>query len=140
MPTNALDKIRKRTKAIQRAHPKLSYQAAHKKATGEYNSGKIAGVKKKGKARKSKAKKAAPKRKAWKKSVGTAPKYRVVHEVRQIGTMPEVRRAMKDSAKVIKAELGWQYVNAKTAKTKKDKNKYLKRAKELEADLKKVTS
>lgn len=137
MAANALKKISTRTKQIRKAHPNMSYQVAHKKATSEYNSGKISGVKRKSKKRPPAKKKAV--RKARKKAVGTAPKYKVVHEVRRIGTMPEVRRAMKDSEKVIKAELGWQYVNIKTAKTAKDKKRYQKRAKELEADLKKLS-
>lgn len=137
MANTALQKIARRTKQIRAAHPNMAFRTAQKKASAEYRSGKISGVKKK--------KKAAPKKKAAKKhkrkgrAVGATPRVRVIKETRMIGTMPEVRKAMKQSAKVIKEELGWQYVNIRTAKTQKEKNKYRKRAKELEADLRKLS-
>jgi hypothetical protein len=132
MATTALDKCRRRAKQIQGKTGK-SYQQALKQAGREYREGKVSGTKKKRK---------SPKR------VGSAPKYKVYHEVRKVGkltykggefkigalTIPQARQEVRQ-------KLAWELLakdSAKNVKARKEAAKKVKALKQLNTKLDKI--
>lgn len=78
----ALNKIRARTKQLQRKHPGKKYSTLQKQASSEYKSGRIP------------KKRAAHKPKKRRKVTGTR-KYKVSHRVKTVGAVKTVRKSHK---------------------------------------------
>jgi hypothetical protein len=138
MAKNTLQKINARAKAIRKAHPGKSWKAAQKQAGKEVSAKrtgkKVAGVPKR------KRKRTVGKSKG---RVGTKPKYKVVHEVRQISGISYKGGSIKlagvgdvnRQTAALKASLGqqagWLDVAISSAKTKTEKAKLRKKRAEI---------
>lgn len=73
-------------------------------------------------------------------SVGTKPKYKVVHEVRKIGkkavgSMADVRQYKKAGKEILDNKLAWNLLAIESAKNKAEKNRLLKIKRELKREI-----
>lgn len=116
MASTALEKIRRRTKQIMKAHPNKSFRAAQKEAGREYREGhKPKGTRKKP-AKKKAAKKAG--------RVGKLVNYKGGSV--SVGAVPTSGDAKRSIVNSTKEQLAWKLLAQSQAKTKTDKRKAAK--------------
>lgn len=137
MPTKAqaankarLKRMHAGAKAYMRKHPNSKYSTALKEAGRKERGKKVSGVPPKKKTAKKRVKAATPKRR---RAVGTAPKYKVIHEVRRITGISYKGGSIKlagvagieEQKKKLRAtlgeQLGWLDVAISQAKTAREK-------------------
>ena len=132
MATPAIVKIGKRAKAIHKAHPKGTYQAALKKASAEYRAGKLGGVKKKKPAAK---KKSAPKKRVSKSlrkrsRLGAASNGSDRFDSKRVNiTVGSISSQEARLKKTLAEKIGWYeaaLLSAKTAKGKRNMEKKIR--------------
>jgi hypothetical protein len=144
MAANALKKITTRAKQIRKKQPGKSWKAAVKQAGAEYRAGKKTPVRRKRKASVGAIKRSPAKRK---RSVGTKPKFKVVHEVRRVSGLTYKGGSVKlagvgsisQTKSVLKRQLGqqagWLEVMISSAKTKPKKKALRKKKAAIVSEL-----
>ena len=136
MATSAIEKIGRRTKAIRKLHPKLSFRAAQKKASAEYRAGKLGGVKKKRRpvAKKKRARKVSSKPLRKRSRLGAASNGSDRFDSKRVNiTVGSLSSQESRLKKTIAEKIGWYEAALMGAKTAKSKRAMEKKIRELKA-------
>lgn len=132
-----LKKVQREARKIRDKHPGMANANVMKKAWSAARGGKVSGVKKK-------------KRSEKRRSVGTKPKYKVVHEVRRINGVSYTggKVSIKGTSQLseqkgqlramIGEEIGWLEVAKSSASTKREKEALQKKIVEKRSELNRI--
>jgi hypothetical protein len=138
MAKTMLEKVQAKARAIRKRHPNKGNAAVMSEAWSQARGGKVSGV------HKGKRKKSKPAR------VGTKPKYKVIHEVRQIsgvsykgGTVKisgavELERTKEQLKYQLGQQAGWLDVAISSAKTARERKALQKKKRQVIAELNRI--
>jgi hypothetical protein len=145
MAGNAIVKISRRVKQIRKAHPSMTFRAAQKQASREYNAGKlgrVSGTKKKSAAsNKTRKKSVSGRRKVSgvRKSRPRTKRNAPAKRVSGMGTIGAINSTLRSQRKALEDRLGKQLVSQYKATTARSRKKIAKNVKETKAKIRTVT-